>query len=84
MALPLRRSRASATSVSASNAASEAGVDQPMREYIRDMLSGLSTMAEQAQLHDLSALLRVAVRGAKRDAEAEDKAAAALSAALRD
>ena len=58
-------------------------VDHPMREYIRDMLAGLSDMASQARLHDLSGLLRVAMREAARhDGHAVD--VAAVKAALKD
>ena len=56
------------------------GPDEDMREYIQDMLVGLSAMAAQAKLHDLSTLLRIAVREAGTDGRIVADAAAVRAA----
>ena len=61
----------------------ETARDDEMRAYIRDMLSGLSEMAAEARLTDLSALLRIAVREAE-PAERTSVDAAALRTVLSE
>ena len=69
--------------LSAKDLAGETEADEEMRLYIKDMLPGLSAMAAEASLHDLSALLRVATREADPRPDASPDATA-LRTALRE